>query len=147
MQSFLFAAQPAKARAYDLAPDFKLLDLEDKEFSLSSIKGKPVILFFWTTWCPYCQKELKQLDGSRQELSENGVELIAINAQEPADKVKKFFRDRQFSFKVLMDTEGEVSQSYGVMGVPTYAFINKEGRIVSTSHSFSRKEYKDLILK
>ncbi len=147
IQNFLFAAQPVKAKAYNLAPDFNLLDLEGKEFSFSSIKGKPAILFFWTTWCPYCQKELKQLEDSRQELSENGVELIAIDAQEPADKVKKFFGSRRFSFKVLLDTDGEVSQSYGVMGVPTYAFIDKEGRIVSTSHSFLQKEYKDLILK
>ncbi|MDD4894041.1 MAG: TlpA disulfide reductase family protein [Candidatus Omnitrophica bacterium] len=146
-QNSLFAAQSIQANKYDLAPDFKLLDLEDKEFLFSSIKGKPAILFFWTTWCPYCQKELKQLDDNHAQLLKDGVELIAIDAQEPAAKVKKFFAGHPLSYRVLLDTDGEVSQAYGVLGVPTYAFINKEGRIVSTSHYFLQKEYKDLILK
>ena len=146
-QTSLFAAQSIQTQKNDLAPDFKLLDLKDKEFSFSSIKGRPAILFFWTTWCPYCQKELKQLDNNHAQLLKDGVELIAIDAQESADKVKKFFGNRLFSYRVLLDTDGEVSQAYGVLGVPTYAFINKEGRIVSTSHYFLQKEYKDLILK
>jgi len=135
------------SKASDLAPEFKLLDLDNKEFSSSSFKGRPVVLFFWTTWCPYCQKELKQLDNNREQFLKDGVELIAINAQEPPDRVRKFFENRTLSYKVLLDADGEVTQAYGVLGVPTYAFINKQGYVVLNSHYFLQEEYKDMLLK
>ncbi len=146
-KSILFAAQPLQTRNYDLATEFKLSDLENKEFSLSSLKGKPVILFFWTTWCPFCRKELQQLNTKYAELSKDGVGVVAINVQEHADKVKKFFENHPFSYRVLLDTDAKVTEAYGILGVPTYFLINKEGRIVFNDHYFPQKEYKELILK
>ena len=145
VQSFLFAAQPLRTQAPETAANFTLLDSENKEFSLSGFKGKPVILFFWTTWCPYCQKELKQLNTMYAELLKNGVELVAINIEEPADKVQKFVKAYPLLFRVLLDKEAKVAEAYGIVGVPTYIFINKEGRIVFDNHYFPQKEYKDLI--
>ena len=145
--NILFAATAPQTDTSNMAPAFKLMDLDNKEFASSSLKDKNAILFFWTTWCPYCQKELKQMQDKQLELSKDGVELVAINVQEPAVKVKKFFENYPHSFSVLVDTEGSVAQSYEVMGVPTYFLIDKKGRIVFSNHYFPQKEYKNLISK
>ena len=142
VQNFLFAAQPP-----EIAANFTLLDLENKEFSLSDFKGKPLILFFWTTWCPYCRKELKLLNTLHAQFLQNGVELVAINVEDPAEKVQRFMGNYPFSYRVLLDTDAEVAQAFGILGVPTYILINKEGRIVFNNNYFPQKEYQDLILK
>ena len=147
VQNFLFAAQPLQTKTSELATNFTLLDLENKEFSLSDFKSKPVILFFWTTWCPYCRKELKQLNTMHAELLKNGVELAAVNVEEPADKVQRFIQSYPFSYRVLLDIDAKVAEAYDILGVPTYILINKKGRIVFNNHYFPQKEYKDLISK
>ena len=147
IQSFLFAAQPLRKETPEMAPDFTLLDLENKEFSLSDLRDRPIILFFWTTWCPHCRKELKLLNTTHAELLKNGVELVTINVEEPTDKIQKFIGAYPLSFRVLLDTDLKVAQAYGILGVPTYFLINKEGHVVFNNHYFPQEEYKDLILK
>ncbi len=147
VRNFLFAAEPLQTKTPELAPNFTLLDLENKGFSLSDFKGKPIILFFWTTWCPHCRRGLKQLNALHPELLQNGVEVVAINIEEPLDKVQEFIKSYSFSYRVLLDTDAKVAQAYGILGVPTYCLINKEGQAVFSGWSFPQKEYKDLILK
>ena len=147
VQNFLFAAQPLRKETSQTASNFTILDLENKEFSLSDIKGKPIILFFWTTWCPHCRKELKLLNALHAEFLQNGVELAAINVEETADKVQRFMGSYPLSYRVLLDTDTKVAQAYGILGVPTYILINKEGRIVFNNYYFPQKDYKDIILK
>lgn len=147
VQNFLFAAQPLQTKTSELTPDFTLLDLENKEFSLSGIKGKPTILFFWTTTCPYCRKELKQLNDIHAELLKDGVELVSINEDQFPDRVPKFIKNYPLSYRVLLDSDNKVAGAYGILGVPTYNLINKEGQVVFSGWSFPREEYKDLILK
>ena len=147
VQNFLFAAQPIRTETPELATNFTLLDLENKKFSLSDFKGKPLILFFWTTWCPYCRKGLKLLNTLHAQFLQNGVELVAINVEEPADKVQRFIGSYPLSYRVLLDTDTKVAQAFGILGVPTYILINKEGRIVFNNNYFPQEEYQDLILK
>jgi len=147
VQGLLLAAQPLRNESPEIATNFSLSDLENKEFSLSDFKSKPVILFFWTTWCPHCQVEIKKLNTMHAGLLRDGVELIAIDVEEPADKVQSFVRSYNLSYRVLLDIDAKVASAYGILGVPTYILINKEGRIVFDNHYFPQKEYKDLILK
>jgi cytochrome c biogenesis protein CcmG/thiol:disulfide interchange protein DsbE len=144
-QSILFAAQPAGVKSPELAGDFSLLDLEAKEVTLSSFKGKPVILFFWTTWCPYCRQELKQLDALKAEFVKTGTQVLAINVQEQRERVERFIQGRVFSYKILLDENGRVSRGYGIMGVPTYVYLDKESRIGSYGYNFSQEDYQGII--
>jgi len=81
------------------------------------------------------------------DLLRDGVELVAINVEETADKVQRFIGSYSFSYRVLLDTDTKVAQAFGILGVPTYILINKEGSIVFDNHYFPQKEYKNLILK
>ncbi|MDD4980735.1 MAG: TlpA disulfide reductase family protein [Candidatus Omnitrophica bacterium] len=150
MQNFSYAAAvPPKPKTSELAPapDFMLLDLEGKEISLAALKGKPIILFFWTTWCPYCRGELKELNDKQAEISRNDTQVLAINIEEPAEKVGRFMNNRLVFYKVLLDKEASVANSYSVIGVPTYVYINKAGYIASSSNYFSHSKYEDIALK
>ncbi|MFA5145569.1 MAG: peroxiredoxin family protein [Candidatus Omnitrophota bacterium] len=138
------AQEPAPATR-NIAPDFKLEDLSQQAFTLSSYKHKqPVVLFFWTTWCPYCRKELRELRDIYPQLAKEGWELFAVNVGESPYKVSKVVKDIALNFKVLLDKDGAAADSYDVLGVPTYFIVDKQGRVVFNGHSFPKGTYRQL---
>jgi peroxiredoxin len=117
------------------APDFSLKDLTGKIFQLSKQKGKPVLIFFGTTWCPSCRSELPLYKGIYETYSKRGMEVIYINIMEPRNKVAKFVTANALPFKILLDEDGDVATNYAVVGVPTLVLIDKEGKIIKITHS------------
>ncbi len=129
------------------AVNFRLKDINNNEVVLNSyINNQPVLLFFWTTWCPFCVEELRTLNPKYQQLKKDGCELLALNVGESIDKVAKYVKNYNLEFKVLLDKAKTVAFFFDVLGVPTYVLMNKKGEIVFQGHSFP-KGYKDLILK
>lgn len=127
--------------------DFQLPDLNEKIYSLSEYKDKqqPVILFFWTTWCPYCREELMELKDKYAELLTDGWELFAVNVGEPASRVDSFMKNASLPFKVLLDKTTSVAKSFGVFGVPTYVVIGKDGGIKAMENYFPQDSIKELM--
>lgn len=129
----------------DFALDFQLKDLEQNTVTLSSFKGKqPVFLFFWTTWCPYCVRGLKNLNDMYPELKEKGWEVLAINSGEPAEKVANFVKHYPLKFRILLDENITAAELYDVLGVPTYVLIDKNGIVVFKDNYFSAAKIKEL---
>ena len=116
------------------AADIVLNDLQSQPANLSSLAGKPTVLFFWTTWCPYCRTELKDLNKMRPQMEKEGVVVFAVNVGEPVYKVTNFLKNYALSIRVLLDKDARAAENYGIRGVPTYIFINKNGQVVSTEH-------------
>jgi peroxiredoxin len=130
------------------APDFELADINQDTYTLSNYKNQqPVLLFFWTTWCPYCRRELNTLNNMYATLSKDGIEVLAINIGELPSRVESFVKGYYLAYRVLLDKDTSVSNSYGVIGVPTYTLIDKSGNIVFQDNFLPRQEYKDLITK
>lgn len=128
------------------APDFQLSDIKNNVVSLSSYRNKqPVLLLFWTTWCPYCRKELRLLNQLYPQLEKDGLEVLAIDIGEAKYKVENFIASYGLVFKVLLDKDNSVAESYELMGVPTYVLINKKQEVVFQANSFPQDEYKELI--
>lgn len=145
LMSAIFSTRAFSAQALP-APDFKLLDLNNKSYTLSSYKGKqPVIMLFWTTWCPYCREELKVINRMDEELKKEKVEVLAINVGESLPKVSKFIKSYNLTYPVLLDQYGSVSRSYGVFGVPTYVIVDDKGNIRLQENYFPKEEYKKII--
>lgn len=141
-------AKEPEVKEASMALDFKLQDLAQNTFSLTSYKDKqPVILFFWTTWCPFCRDELKTLSQTYPKLAKEGWELLAIDVGESVYKVDKFVKDNALTLKVLLDKDMAVAHSYDVMGVPTYILLDKKGYIVFKDNYFPQRQYKELISK
>lgn len=113
------------------APDFQLLGLDGQTVSLVSLRGRPVMLNFWATWCNPCRMEMPFIQEVFEdtEWKEQELVILAVNLGEDASKVTKFLEDNGFSFTVLLDTDGSVAENYDVSGIPTTFFIDKNGII------------------
>jgi peroxiredoxin len=129
-----------------VAADMVLNDLSGQQNKLSSYIGKPVILFFWTTWCPSCRKELKILNQQAPAISKEGIVILGVDVGEPDYKVKKYLTDYPLNFKVLLDKGMELTDSYGLIGVPTFIFLNKAGKVVAQTHRLPA-DYQSLLAK
>ncbi|MFA5092588.1 MAG: TlpA disulfide reductase family protein [Candidatus Omnitrophota bacterium] len=129
-----------------LASDIILNDLNGKSVNLSSYKNKPTILFFWTTWCPYCRKEIKELNRMYAQMKKEGILVFAINIGETEYKVKNFFKNYELNLRVLVDRQSLTAEKYDIMGVPTYVFIADSGNIVADRNNLP-EDYKTLLFK
>jgi peroxiredoxin len=137
----------APAKKLPFASDFKLQDLSQNTYALSSYKDKqPVALFFWTTWCPFCRRELKLLNERYLELRAAGLEVLAIDVGEAPYRVESFMKNYALSFKVLLDKDTSVATAYDILGVPTYVLVDKKGHIVFKDN-YLPENYKTLILE
>ena len=144
-QGPLFAMRPIEAKTNEPALNFSLLDLDGKPVSLSDFKDKPVFLFFWTTWCPYCRDALQDMNDTYEDLKKDGLDIVAINVGENQDKVVKFAKRYNLKYKVLLDADTAVSEEYEILGVPTYIIINNKGDIVFRGYRFPKNRLKALL--
>ncbi len=125
----------------NLAPDFTLKNLEGQDISLSSLRGKPVLINFWATWCPPCREEMPYLQQIYEEWSGEGLMLLAVDIGESPALVKEFLETHNFSMPVLLDTERIVSEKYNITAIPTTFFIDRDGIIRGKRiGAFSNKE-------
>ena len=113
----------------NLAPDFQLQNLDGQTVSLGNLRGKPVLINFWATWCGYCTYEIPYIQEIYEEWSEEGLEVLAINKGESSPKVEEFRQNYHLSFTVLLDTKQDVAQKYNITGIPATFFIDKDGII------------------
>lgn len=113
-----------------MAPDFELLDIDGNAVSLSSLRGKVVLVNFWATWCPPCREEIPSMDRLYQLLHNEGLELLAINVEaDGLQTVPKFMQRVPFGFPVLFDGDGTVRGKFGVSKYPETFIIDSEGVI------------------
>ena len=119
---------PQGTQAGDLAPDFQLLTLDQEPVSLGDLRGTPVVLNFWATYCSPCVQEMPMLEEAYQEYSDQGLILLAINIEGSKSKVNEFLLSQNLSLPVLLDT-GVVAERYGILYIPTTFFIDKDGII------------------
>jgi len=112
--------------------EIRLPDLHGKEWSLSELRGKVVIVNFWATWCPPCRKELPDLQALYQRFRDKGLMVLAIS-DEDADKVSQFLVSSKITFPVLLDHGRKVSESFGVDGIPKSFVYDGEGRLAATA--------------
>ena len=110
-----------------LAPSFTLQDLNGKQVRLSDFKGKVVLLDFWATWCGPCVRTIPHLDALHKKYKDQGLVVIGINNERDHAKVKAFAKDRM-SYIILLDADEQFTE-YGIRGIPTAFYIDKEGKI------------------
>ncbi|MFA5114884.1 MAG: TlpA disulfide reductase family protein [Candidatus Omnitrophota bacterium] len=134
-------SQISFAEAPQQAPGFSLADINNNVFELSSYIGKQgVLLFFWTSWCPFCRQQLKVINDKYPGFSQGGPAVLGINAGEPAEKVGRFLKRYPLKYPVLIDESLKVAMEYHVVGVPTYVLIDKKGDIIYLDNYFPPEE-------
>ncbi len=120
-------ACPAPAIGHP-APDFTLTTLAGETFTLSALRGRPVVVNFWATWCPPCRAEMPELQATSQRLS-GQVAIVGVDQMEPASLVRDFASSLGLSFAIPLDANGAISRLYRVRSLPTTFFIDRAGVI------------------
>jgi peroxiredoxin len=117
----------AKVKPGQEAPDFTLKDATGRSWSLRALRGRPVLLNFWATWCPPCIEEMPSLENLSRRIGDR-LNLITVSVDEDWETVKKFF-PRGTSLSVLLDVEKEVPKRYGTEKYPETFLIDSAGRV------------------
>ena len=107
------------------------MTLDDgRSLNLSDLRGRPVMLNFWATWCPPCRAEMPEIvEAARQD---EDLVVLAINVLEDVVHVEKFAEEYEMHIPVVLDADGAIQDLYQVRGMPTSIFIDRDGVIAST---------------
>jgi peroxiredoxin len=130
-----FAAAFAKLESAErrrASAEIDLRDLHGKEWKLSGLRGKVVLVNFFATWCPPCRKESPDLDALYARFRKKGLAILAISAEE-AGKVAAFAKAQTIRYPILLDTGGQVHELFGVEGIPKSFVYDRDGKIVATA--------------
>jgi peroxiredoxin len=110
------------------APDFSLPGVYGDRFDLDSYRGRPVLLVFWTTSCPICQRELPLLSQLEPSFRSRGVSLLAIHIGGEGDAAD-YLSSNRVNLTAASDSDGGVARAYHVSGVPKLVLIDREGKV------------------
>ena len=156
-QGSLVAAAPGDTQQYSsplvgkLAPEFSLEDLSGKKVSLSSYKGKAVLINFWATWCGPCKLETPWLVDLRNQYASQGFEILGVSTDDidRSDKEKlndqkkgiaHFVQQMQMPYPVLIEGDS-LSRPYGGLdSMPTSFFVDRTGKIVAAQMGITSKD-------
>jgi peroxiredoxin len=134
------------SRVGDLAADFTLIDLDGQIVTLSGLRGRPVMLNFWASWCGPCRNEMPDIQTVYIErLADSpSLAILSINLGESAATVGQFMEEDHYTFPALLDSQKSVALEYDVRGIPTTFFIDENGIIVERRvGAFTNKEQID----
>ncbi len=126
-------SETSEENAIIKAPDVNFYDIDGGKHTLSEMKGKPVILNFWASWCPPCKMEMPDFEKMYRKYGDD-VSFIMINMtdgnRETKEKAISFIKEQKYTFPVYFDLDFEVAYTYGARTLPMTFFIDKEGNIV-----------------
>jgi len=114
----------------DLAPDFTCRTLTGKSFTLSSLRGQPVVLKLATTWCPTCREQSEELEKAADFLEQHHVPVVEIFFQESDATVRSYLAKHSVKVHpIVMTDEGDVFGTYNVYLIPRLLLIDAQGVI------------------
>ena len=115
----------------DMAPDFTLKDIQGKDFSLSSLRGKYVVLDFWGSWCPWCLRGLPKMKEYYAKYK-GKLEIVGIDCQETEEEWKECVEENKIPWIHVYNptTSDALQRAYGLQGYPHKVVISPEGRVL-----------------
>jgi peroxiredoxin len=112
--------------------DFTLKDLQGKEWTLSALRGKVVLVNFWATWCPPCRKEMPDLDALAHKFADQGLVVLSISDEDSA-KVTSYVLTHNLNYPILLDPGRKTNEAFHIEGIPQSFVFNREGKLVAQS--------------
>ncbi len=116
----------------EAAPRFRAKTLTGETYTNDSVKGKVVLLQFWTTWCPYCRGEQSLVDDIQREFAGKDLLVLAIDVGESKKTVKKYLADHPRSCRIVLNEDTNLAAMYAANAYPIYVVIDRDGNIAGT---------------
>ena len=125
----LAAAGKLERGSGEPVPPLMLRDLDGHEIRIESFRGRTVVVNFWATWCAPCVAEMPSLSRLRTKLADAGVEVIGVNLQENAARIRPFAEKLGLDFPIVRDHDGSASKTWGARVFPTTFVVGPDQRI------------------
>ncbi len=131
---------PADAKPANL--DFTMKDVDGKDVSLQSYKGKVILLDFWATWCGPCKVEIPHFIEFQQKYGPKGLQVVGISVDDPVDKLAPYVKEMGMNYPVLQGLGHDaVQDAYGpILGIPVSVMISRDGKICATHTGLTGKD-------
>jgi cytochrome c biogenesis protein CcmG/thiol:disulfide interchange protein DsbE len=111
------------------APDFSLTTFKGTTISLEDLRGKPVVINFWASWCPPCRIEAPLIERTWRAYKNRGLIFLGINIQDRKEDALNYIREFDITYPNGPDPTGEISIDYGVSGLPVTFFVSRNGEV------------------
>lgn len=130
--------QPKPAPAFDLevlepgtgSPAVLEQAGSDGRISLAELRGTPVVLNVWASWCEACRVETPVLEDTWKRAAAEGVVVLGVDTSDVSEDARVFLADYEVTYPTVSDVEEDTADRYGVTALPTTYFIDADGRIV-----------------
>ena len=123
-----FVPSSASASAFDIP----FVNENQQQVNLNQFKGKPLVVNFWATWCPVCVKKMGTLNRFAEKFQANGGQVLAISQDSGGlSTVRSYYTRNQYkNLAIYLESSGQLSNTFGVKGLPTTIFIDAQGKEV-----------------
>ena len=122
------------------APAFEVKTLGGATFSLAALKGKPVLLDFWATWCGPCRRSMPVLEQISREFKNSDLVILGVNTGEDREVVEEFLKKTPFEYPAVLSGESGILESYKITAYPTFILIGRDGKIVANQVGFAGED-------
>ena len=138
-------------RIGEIAPDFTITLTDGKQVTLSSLRGKVVMLQFTASWCGVCRKEMPFIEKDIWLKHKDNADfaLIGIDRDEPLEKVLAFAKSTGVTYPLGLDPGADIFAKYALResGITRNVLVDKEGRIVKLTRLYNEEEFASLVQK
>ncbi|HLK69732.1 MAG TPA: redoxin family protein [Bryobacteraceae bacterium] len=122
------------------APAFDIKGVDGKSYSLAALKGKPVLLDFWATWCGPCRKSSPIVEKLYREYKERGLTIIGVDVGEERSVVEAFLKKNPMAYPSALSGDSGIQEAYKVKAYPTFVLIGSDGKVAAEEIGFSSED-------
>jgi peroxiredoxin len=112
-------------------PPFRGHTAAGQVVALADLQGQVVLVTFWATWCAECRPEMSWFERLHQDFAAQGFMVLGVNVREGPRGVAQYAQALGLTFPLVLDPQGTITGSYGVIGLPTTFLIGRDGRPVA----------------
>lgn len=112
------------------APDFTLTSFDGQTYTLSELKGRPVVINFWASWCVPCRDEAPALQRAWETYKDRGVLILGVDYVDTETDALKFIAEFKQTYPNGPDLATKISQAYKISGVPETYFVGADGKLL-----------------